>query len=149
MSASAIPGRNHRLNLALVPVLFAILFGQVTVEKVRALLGGHEVTWSEKYGVLLSGWSFVVVTGALTLLAIWSAYETWRSSALAWVLLAILWFAIAFIGAIHTFGQVHIATLKVMYMIAFVAMGVVLTIAVRRLAAEARPNKSLERTREG
>jgi len=139
--------RYHRLVLAFLPAVFAIWFGQVTIEKAQALLGGHQVIWSEKYGVLLSGWSFVVTAGLLTLLAIWSAYETWRSRAIAWALLAILWSAITFMGAIHILGQEHIAPLNVMYLLAFTVMGVSLTIGVRRLAAESRPNKSLERTR--
>jgi len=140
--------RYHRLVLALLPAVFVIWFAQVTTEKVQALLGGHEVIWSEKHLVLLSGWSFVVVAGVLTLLATWSAYAIWRSQAIAWVLLAALWSVPTFMGAIHVLVQDHIAPLDVLYFLAFTAIGVMLAVGARRLAAEARPNKSLERARE-
>jgi len=148
MNAAVMSDRYHRLVLAFLPGVFVIWFAQVTIEKVQALLSGHQVIWAEKHLVLLSGWSFVVAAGVLTLLAIWSAYAIWRSQAIAWVLLAVLWSAPTLMGTIHILVQDHIDPLGVLYLLGFAAMGVMLAVGVRRLAAEARPNKSLERTRE-
>jgi hypothetical protein len=134
MSPASASDRYHRLVLAFMPSAFAIWFAQITVEKTQALLSGHEVMWSEKHLVLLSGWSFVAAAGALTVLAIGSAFAIWRSRAVAWVLVAVLWCVPTFGGAIHVLLKEHTAPRDLMYLVAFAVMGVMLTIGVRRLA---------------
>jgi hypothetical protein len=135
MDAVVVPGRSRRLSLAIFPGLFANGFGQVTLEKVQALRSGHQVVWSERYGVLLSGWSFVAAAAALTLLALWSAYEIWRLRTTAWVPLATLWTAITFIGAVHLLGQESVDPVRAMYLLGFAVAGVVFATGVRRAAA--------------
>jgi hypothetical protein len=146
MSSVLMSYRQHRLMLAFLPMAFAVWFAQVTTEKVRALLGGHDVMWSEKHLVLLSGWSFVMAAGALTALAIGSAYAIWRSRPIAWVLLAVLWSAPTFAGAIHLLSQEHTAPLDLMYLLAFAVVGLMLAIAVRRLTKGTRSNAAPEPT---
>jgi hypothetical protein len=148
MSAAVTSSRQHRFNLAVIPAVLAILFGQLTIERWQAARSGHLVAWTESFGVVVGGWHLVLMAGALTLLAIAGAISTWRSHAIAWLLVSVLWSAIAVVGAIHVFSQESIATLKVMYLCAFVVSGVILARALYRLSSEARSNTSPERTRE-
>lgn len=141
--------RYYRLVLAFFPTMFAMQFGQLSVEKSQALLGGYQVVWSERFGTLLTGWPFVFVTVLLTLLAVASAYATFRMLRVAGLLLGTLWCAALLLGSIQIFSEVHIAPLKVMHLLTLAVIGVILIRGVHRLGSGSQPDKSLERTREG
>ena len=128
--------------------LAALLFGQISLDLVRKLLAGSSVEWSHPPLLVLSGWILPSLSLVFAAVAVLAAYATWRMYRSAWVLLAGLWSIVAFLVAPQVFLDESVTPLKLIYFVGFLVVGTQTVVYLRRLGG-LRPNKSLERTREG
>jgi hypothetical protein len=128
--------------------LAALLFGQISLGLVRKLLTGRSVEWSHPPLLVLSGWILPSLSFVFAAVALLAAYATWRVYRGAWVLLAGLWSIVAALVAPLVFLEESVSPLKLIYFFGLLVVGTQTVVYLRRLGG-LRPNKSLERTREG
>jgi hypothetical protein len=128
--------------------LAALLFGQISLDQARRLLAGRTVEWSHPPLTLLSGWILPSLMSAFAVVAILTAYATWRMHWSAWVFLTALWALVAAAVAPQVFLDESATPLKLAYFVGLLVVGTLTVVCLRRVVG-LRPNKSLERTREG
>jgi hypothetical protein len=131
---------SNKLFFAGMSLVLAAWYGQFAIASAQAVSAGGTVALAKSFGVALSGWSLVLLSSALTLLAATAALATWCMWQSAWALTASLWTCFLITLGIHRLEKG--SDLRQTFYLFFLGyVGAMLTLGVRRMVNE--NNKSV------